>query len=147
MPEHPTERSRDDAQTGSGFGRVLVAVYAVFAISATARSLVQLVLQFDEAPLAYLLSAFAAAVYVVATVALARRGETSSKVATVAIGVELVGVLVIGTLTVLDPELFPDATVWSEFGAGYGYVPLVLPIVGMWWVLRTRSRNRRSPST
>ncbi|KAA1419815.1 hypothetical protein FE697_018075 [Mumia zhuanghuii] len=135
MPEQP-------AETGSGFGRVLVAVYAVFAISATARSLVQLVLHFDEAPLAYLLSAFAAAVYIVATIALARRGPTSSKVATVAIGVELVGVLVVGTLTVLDPELFPDATVWSDFGAGYGYVPLVLPVVGMWWVLRTRARQR-----
>ncbi|WP_255559071.1 MULTISPECIES: hypothetical protein [unclassified Mumia] len=147
MPEHsePVPSPADEptrARTASGFGRVLVAVYAVFAISATARSGVQLALQFDEAPLAYLLSAFAAVVYVVATVALARSGETSTKVAAVAIGVELVGVLVVGTLTVLDPELFPDATVWSEFGAGYGYVPLVLPVVGLWWLLRTRSRNR-----
>ncbi|MGH1563227.1 hypothetical protein [Mumia sp. DW29H23] len=145
MPDRPDSASSQEeprAATGSGFGRVLVAVYAVFALSATARSVVQLALHFDEAPLAYLLSAFAAVVYIVATVALARKGETSSKVATAAIAVELVGVLVVGTLTVLDPELFPDATVWSDFGAGYGYVPLVLPIVGLWWVLRTRSRNR-----
>ena len=25
---------------------------------------------------------------------------------------------------------------WSSFGAGYGYVPLVLPVAGLWWVLR-----------
>lgn len=144
MPDTPRSSAADRVHTGSGFGRMLVAVYAVFAISATARSGVQLALHFDDAPVAYLLSAFAALVYIVATVALARRGRKAEVVAAVAIGVELVGVLVVGALTVLDPQLFPDATVWSGFGEGYGYIPLVLPIVGMWWVLRTRRRNRRT---
>ena len=53
-----------------------------------------------------------------------------------AVGTELVGVLVVGVTSLLVPEEFPDATVWSEFGAGYGYVPLVLPLVGLWWLLR-----------
>ncbi|MDO9380123.1 MAG: hypothetical protein Q7T56_14850 [Nocardioidaceae bacterium] len=127
-----------DQRTSSGFGRVLVAVYAVFALAATARSIVQLTTAFDEAPVAYLLSAFAGVVYVVATVALARHGETSTRVATVAIGVEAVGVLVVGALSVWDAQLFPDATVWSYFGRGYGFVPLVLPFVGLWWVTRGR---------
>lgn len=143
-PEMPKTPETGRVHTGSGFGRMLVAVYAVFAISATARSGVQLVLYFDDAPVAYLLSAFAAVVYIVATIALARRGPVAEKVASVAIGVELVGVLVVGTLTVLDPELFPDATVWSGFGEGYGYIPLLLPIVGMWWVVRTHRLNRRT---
>ena len=50
------------AETAHGPGRVLVAVYAVFALAAGARAAVQLALQFDEAPLADLLSAFAALV-------------------------------------------------------------------------------------
>jgi len=31
---------------------------------------------------------------------------------------------------------FPEASVWSDFGIGYGWVPLVLPLVGLWWILR-----------
>lgn len=122
--------------TGTGFGRLLVAVYAVFALSATGRSSVQLATKFSEAPLPYLLSGVAAVVYIVATWALAtghRRG------ALWAVGFEMVGVLVVGATSVLLPEDYPDQTVWSDFGAGYGYVPLVLPIVGLWWLWRTRA--------
>lgn len=126
-------------RTGTGFGRVLVAVYAVFAVGATTRSVVQLATRFGEAPLAYLLSAFAGAVYIVATLALARSGATSSRVALVAISVEAVGVLAVGTLSLVVPELFPDATVWSHFGQGYVFIPLVLPFVGLWWLRRTDS--------
>jgi uncharacterized membrane protein len=125
-------------RTSSGFGRVLVVVYGVFALSASVRAGVQIARDFAEAPVAYALSAFAAAVYVVATLALARGTVRSHRVATVAVLIELVGVLVVGTLTLLDPELFPRATVWSDFGAGYGYVPLVLPFVGLWWLWHTR---------
>ncbi|WP_370523988.1 hypothetical protein [Cellulomonas sp. APG4] len=127
------------ASTGTGAGRVVVAVYAVLATAATFRSVVQIARDLDEAPLAYLLSAFAAVVYVVATVALARGGPTARRVARVAIVTELAGVLVVGALSIARPELFPDATVWSGFGQGYGYVPLVLPLVGLWWLRRTRT--------
>jgi hypothetical protein len=43
-------------------------------------------------------------------------------------------VLLIGTLTLFDRSLFPDATVWSDFGRGYGFVPLALPILGLLWL-------------
>jgi hypothetical protein len=125
------------AETGAGFGRLLVAVYAVFAISAGARAGVQIVTRLGEAPVAYLLSGFAAGVYMVATVALARRGGGARRVATTAILVELAGVLVIGTSSAVAPSAFPEATVWSYFGRGYGFVPLVLPLVGIWWLRRT----------
>lgn len=128
--------------TRQGPGRLLVAVYAVFALSASARSGVQIATEFSEAPVAYALSGVAAAVYLVATVALVRGTAISRRVAAIAILVELVGVLVVGTLTVLDGDLFPDQTVWSEYGAGYGYVPLVLPILGLVWVWHTRTRQR-----
>ena len=118
----------------SGPGRVLTAVYAVFAISSSARAGLQLVTKLSEAPVAYLLSAFAAAVYVVATVGLAR---DLRQVAWVAVLVELAGVVVVGTLSYVDAQAFPDATVWSGFGSGYGYVPLVLPVLGTLWLRRT----------
>jgi cytochrome bd-type quinol oxidase subunit 2 len=124
-------------RTRSGPGRLLIAVYAVFALAATARSAVQLATKFGQAPLAYLLSAFAAVVYILATVCLARGNRTSRLVATVSIVVELVGVLAIGTLSLVDPQAFPDATVWSGYGRGYGFVPLVLPVLGLWWLRRT----------
>ena len=125
-------------RTRSGPGRLLIAVYAIFALAATARSAVQLGTHFSRAPLAYLLSAIAAVVYIVATVCLARGNRTSRRIATVSILVELVGVLVVGTLSLAMPDLFPDATVWSDYGQGYGYVPAVLPLLGLWWLRTTR---------
>lgn len=125
-------------RTSSGPGKVLVAVYAVFAIAATARAGVQLVTRYAEAPTAYLLSAFAAVIYIVATVTLALSTRASRLVALVAISIELLGVLTVGTVSLLDPEAFPRATVWSGFGIGYGFVPLVLPILGLAWLWRTR---------
>ncbi len=124
--------------TRSGAGRTLVAIYGVFALAASARSLVQLVTQADEAPLAYALSALAGVVYVAATLGLAEIGPAPRRLAWAAVGFELVGVLTVGTLTVLDPGLFPDQTVWSSFGAGYGWLPLVLPFLGLAWLVHTR---------
>jgi hypothetical protein len=120
---------------GSGPGRVLVAVYGLFALSASARAGVQLATQFHEAPVAYLLSALSAAIYMVATVALAR---SYRRVALACCSIELVGVLVIGTASLVDPAAFPKATVWSVYGIGYGFVPLILPVLGLLW-LRRRS--------
>ena len=124
--------------TSSGPGRVLVAVYGLFALAATARAAVQLATRFAEAPVAYLLSAVAGIIYLVATVTLARGDRTSRRVATVAILAELVGVLAVGTLSLADPAAFPRATVWSGYGSGYAFVPLVLPVLGLLWLRRTR---------
>jgi hypothetical protein len=120
---------------GRGPGRALIAVYGLFALAAGARATVQILTRFGEAPLAYTLSAFAALVYVLLTVALARGAR---RVALVALGIELAGVLVIGTVSLLDPAAFPDDTVWSGYGSGYLYIPLVLPLVGLYWLLRRR---------
>lgn len=128
--------------TKSGLGRTLIALYAVFALAATARSLVQLGTKASEAPLAYGLSAVAALVYIAATLGLAEVGPNPRLLAWLACGFEMTGVLVVGTLTVLDAQLFPDATVWSQYGAGYGYLPLVLPFLGLAWLVRTRSAER-----
>lgn len=126
--------------TGTGFGRVLVAVYAIFALAASARSITQLVTKASDAPFAYTLSAVAGVVYLIATWALAT-GRRSLAMA--AIGLELIGVIGVGLLTVFDAALFPDQTVWSDFGAGYLYIPLVLPVVGLWWIRHTAPDSAR----
>jgi hypothetical protein len=121
----------------------VVAVYAVLATAATFRSAVQVLRDFDEAPWAYSLSAVAAVVYVVATLALARGGRWRP-VAWAAVTTELVGVVVVGALSVTRTDLFPEATVWSGFGQGYGFVPAVLPVLGLWWLWRTGPREGRA---
>ena len=141
------------SNTGSsravGVGRVLIAVYAILALAATARSVYQIASKFDEAPVAYALSALAAVVYIVATVALvapARTPESARRwyrIAFATIAFELVGVLVVGTLSLVDSQLFPHDSVWSVYGYGYVFIPLVLPVLGLLW-LRRGGRSRVS---
>jgi hypothetical protein len=126
--------------TSSGPGRVLIAVYGIFALSATARAGVQIATKFHQAPVPYLLSALAGAVYILATIGLSGRAPGFRRLAWAAVGFELVGVLVVGTFTLLDAGDFPDDTVWSIYGRGYGFVPLVLPLIGLWWLWSTRPR-------
>jgi len=128
--------------TRSGFGRVLVFVYGLFAVAATARALVQLATHASKAPVAYSLSLFSGIVYVVATWALA---TDRRRVALVTIAIELAGVLVIGTLS--HPSDLDRASVWSTYGNGYGYVPLVLPFVGLWWLWRIGRRDPAGPES
>ena len=123
-------------------GRMLVLAYTVLAIAAGARSAVQLATSFSEAPLAYLLSAAAAVVYLVAAIALRRPERVARRVAVVSMTAELVGVLAVGTFTLVLPGDFPDQTVWSGFGVGYGFVPLVLPVLGLWWLRGARAGSR-----
>lgn len=126
----------------TGIGTVLAFVYAVMALAATGRSFVQIVGRFDEAPVPYLLSAAAAVVYIVATIALLLSTNRAwYRLAWVAVLFELVGVLVIGTLSLTTPEYFhAEATVWSQYGGGYFWVPLVLPFVGIWYLSARRKR-------
>ncbi|MCS0497990.1 hypothetical protein [Protaetiibacter mangrovi] len=130
----------------SGIGRVLVAVYAILAIAALGRSIFQIIDRFDEAPIAFSLSAVSAVVYVLATVALAAGWD---RLAWITISFELAGVLVVGTLSLAAPALLGlddanpfgrEATVWSAFGAGYLFIPLALPVLGILW-LRSRARS------
>lgn len=128
-------------RTGSGPGRLLVAVYAFFALAAGARAGWQLATRFEQAPFAYLLSALAAAIYLVAAIGLARGGPAGRRVAGTCCTVELAGVLGVGTASLVWADAFPRATVWSSYGIGYGFVPLVLPVLGLLWLRYTARRD------
>jgi hypothetical protein len=138
-PSDPAAVNDLGERTRSGPGRLLITVYAIFAIGATSRALVQITTRFEEAPLAYSLSAFAAVVYCIATYCLVRATPLTRRIARVCLIVELIGVLSIGTLSVLVPSDFPQSTVWSYFGAGYLLIPVALPILGLRWLRRTES--------
>ena len=129
---------------------MLVAIYGLFALSASARAGVQIATKFGHAPIAYLLSAFAGLVYILATVTLANGSQAARRIAVLSCSVELAGVLAVGTWSLADRATFPDATVWSGYGSGYGYVPLVLPVFGLLWLRywnrRPRTRRTTDPS-
>jgi hypothetical protein len=120
-----------------GIGRLLIVFYAVFAVSSTARASFQILTKFEQAPLAYSLSLVSAIVYILATVSLAKSGRSWRQIALASVIFELIGVLAVGALSFLAPELFAHPSVWSGFGAGYGYIPLALPILGLIWISRT----------
>ena len=132
-----------------GVGRVLIVVYAILAIGATSRAVFQMATVYSTAPVAITLSALSGVVYILATIALFRPGRTWYRVAWITISFELLGVIVIGTLSILVPSIFVqgsgvDGTVWSYYGYGYLFIPLVLPILGMLW-LRSRRTQLASP--
>ncbi|SEE01796.1 hypothetical protein [Ruania alba] len=131
------DSAEDTRRPAYGAGRVLIFVYGVFALSASARASVQLIRSASEAPLAYTLSAVAAVIYIAAAVAMAHNGRRMRRLAWVTVGIELAGVLAVGTLSLWHTELFGDDTVWSRYGAGYGYVPAVLPLLGLFWMWRS----------
>jgi hypothetical protein len=124
------------SKTSVGPGRLVIALYAIFALAATARASYQLVTKFLEAPIAYSLSALSAVVYIVAIIALARNARVS---ATFALVFELVGVVAVGTLSLLIPSVFQHASVWSLYGVGYAFIPLLLPVWGLWWLRKSKN--------
>ncbi len=142
MPDEVTPATKPSSGINTGLGRTLTAVYALFALAATGRSAVQLFGNAEKAPLAYSLSALAALIYIVATICLAL-GDRARRIAIIACSIELAGVLIVGTLSYLATDLFPDRTVWSHFGQGYGYIPLVLPVLGLWWLIPGQRRRGR----
>ncbi|NQX14666.1 hypothetical protein HQQ86_02065 [Rathayibacter sp. VKM Ac-2857] len=148
MP-NPDQRPARSARS-RGIGSLLVVVYGILALAATGRSVFQIIDRFDEAPLAFSLSALSAVVYILATIALVAPGRVWQRIAFVTITFELVGVLVVGAISVLAPQLLGlssadpfgrQSTVWAAFGAGYLLIPLVLPVLGLWWL---RVQGRRS---
>ncbi|GAA3072023.1 hypothetical protein FHS39_004151 [Streptomyces olivoverticillatus] len=137
MSESTDAQAKSGFDLGQGPGRLLVWLYGVFTVAAASRSVVQMILDFGRAPLAYALSAAAAVVYAFITYSLVRGGESARKAALVCCAAELAGVLTVGTWTLVAPSAFPDATVWSDYGMGYLFIPVILPVTAMIWLRRS----------
>ena len=141
-PGRPSDAGGAAGSRGAGPARgprrILIVVYATFALAATARAVVQLTTQYDEAPLAYWLSLVSGIVYIAATAGLTTDHTWSRPLAWAACGVEMVGVLTVGAVSIAFSHLFGHDTVWSYFGDGYGFIPVVLPMFGLGWLWRHR---------
>ena len=120
---------------------VLMACYALFILASGSRAVVQIATQFDVAPFAYVLSAVAAVTYVVGWFAIRRAAHGRPRLAEVMLWIELAGVVVVGTLSLVKKDWFPDASVWSDYGGGYGWVPAALPVAALLWLHRTHERR------
>jgi hypothetical protein len=141
-PTPTTSPANPQSRRALGLGRVLIAVYAILAIGATSRAVYQMITVYPTAPLAITLSGLSGVIYILATIALLRRSRAWYLVAWITISFELAGVIIIGTLSVVIPSVFVqgsgvDGTVWSYYGYGYLFIPVVLPILGLLW-LRSR---------
>jgi hypothetical protein len=126
----------------SGPGTLLVWLYGVMVVGAVSRSAYQIATEFDRAPLAYTLSAVAGVVYGFITYTLVRGGERARRAALVCCAAELVGVVTVGLWTLVEPSAFPDATVWSDFGMGYLFIPVLLPVSALVWLRKARAATR-----
>lgn len=135
------EREEKPKRLTSGPGTLLVWFYGVMVVGAVSRSAYQIATEFGRAPLAYSLSAVAGVVYGFITYTLVRGGEAARRVAVVCCAAELVGVLTVGTWTSVDPSAFPDATVWSDFGMGYVFIPVLLPLSALYWLRKGAQRG------
>jgi len=120
----------------SGPHQVLLALYALFTLAAGARSIVQLTTQYDDAPVAYWLSLGAAVTYALGWYAIREASAGRTGFASVMLWVELGGVVTVGTLSLVVRDWFPEPSVWSDYGIGYGFVPAVLPVAGLLWLRR-----------
>ncbi|QHC28604.1 hypothetical protein [Streptomyces sp. HF10] len=125
----------------SGPGMLLVWFYGVMVVGAVSRSVYQIATDFGRAPLAYTLSAVAGLIYAFITYTLVRGGDVARRAALLCCAVELAGVLLVGTWTVVDPSAFPDSTVWSDYGMGYVFIPVLLPVSAMYWLRKARSQR------
>ncbi|MEV0122997.1 hypothetical protein AB0I16_15865 [Streptomyces sp. NPDC050703] len=132
----PADRRAQKLITGPGI--LLLWLYGVMVVGAVSRSAVQISTDFGRAPLAYSLSALAGLVYGFITYSLVRGGDTARRAALVCCAAELVGVLGVGAWTLAEPSAFPDATVWSDFGMGYLFIPVILPVTAIFWLRRAR---------
>ncbi|MEV5729382.1 hypothetical protein AB0N50_26795 [Streptomyces pharetrae] len=128
-----------ERRLAGGPGTLLVWLYGVMVVGAVSRSVYQIATEFDRAPLAYALSAVAGVVYGFITYTLVRGGEKARRAAMVCCAAELAGVLVVGTWTLVEPSAFPDATVWSDFGMGYLFIPVILPVSALFWLRAARA--------
>lgn len=113
----------------------LILAYAILALAAIGRSTYQIATKFGDAPLAYSVSALSAVLYLLIAIALWKGKE---RLALIGTSVELAGVIIVGTLGYIESSWWPDETVWTGYGSAYGWVPLVLPVLALWALLRSR---------
>jgi len=131
-----SKRDSSAAPRALGSGRLLIAVYGVFALAASGRAVFELFTKFGQAPVSYALSALSAVIYIVIAITLADPRPAARRIAFVALWFELVGVLSVGTTGFFVSQLVNFHTFWWMYGAAYGCFPVALPLFGLYYLSR-----------
>lgn len=126
-------------------GYVLGVSYPVLALSTGVRAAYQLVVKDGGLlftgrladSLGPLLTAAAAALYLVAAVGFVRRSRRAWWISVAALAIETACVVAVGTLTLpgMPARAIIGGTVWRLYGIDYGFFPLFQPILGLIWLL------------
>lgn len=145
MGRMSTQETSVSKNAMSGFiqaaGVILAVSYPVLALSAGVRSIYQLFLK--EGVVNYLpavLSGVAAVCYLLATIGFVVRKRWAWRLSVSMLAFELAMVLLVGTLSFVIPDTI-GRTVWGQFGADYGYFPLIQPILGLAWLFHRETRR------
>ena len=125
----------------SAIGYLLGISYPLLAFSATGRSVYQLFFKADPTTaVGPLTSLFAAICYLTATIGFAYRRPWTWWLSLCVLGIESIGTLATGVLSVLQPDLI-GSSVWRLFGIDFAFLPLVQPIAGILWLAWTPTRR------
>lgn len=120
-------------------GYILGISYPLLALSTGARGAYQLFFRDDLPTLAPALTIFSSLLYLIAAVGFFKRTRHAWRVSVTALSIEAVGVLTVGTLSFLAPDLIGH-TAWSHYGMDYGFFPLIQPLLGLAWLLYRPTR-------
>lgn len=136
MTTEESTNTKENAIAGfiQAAGTILGVSYPVLAISTGFRAVYQL--GFKEGVVDYLppaLSLIAALCYLTATVGFAVHKRWAWRLSVGVLGFETLMTFVIGILSFTHPEMI-GSTVWRHFGADYGYLPLIQPLLGLAWL-------------
>jgi hypothetical protein len=123
-----------------GGADALAFFYGLWAVAALSRAGYQYLVRRPDDFTPTHISLFVGALYVLIIIALRRRSPHAWWSALLLLWVELLGVLLVGTIDVLW-QPFPYSSVWSAYGAGYLFMPLVLPLAGLVWLVRRETRG------
>ena len=130
QPETPQTKT---SRFMTAVGYILGISYPLLALSTGARGIYQLFFRDDLAKLGPALTIFSSLLYLVASVGFFKRSRRAWRVSVTALSIEAVGVLTVGALSFLSPDLIGH-TAWSHFGQDYGFFPLIQPLLGLAWL-------------
>ena len=125
----------DNRKPSWGLGRVVMALFWLFGVWTTVVAIRDL-FSLDGSPEGpAVLALIAGVIYLLAAAAITHNGRRMRMIGWATIGIELVGPLMCGVLSVGVPQLVIGGA-WGEFGHEFFYLPLPLGVIGlvwMWW--------------